>query len=219
MSSNLTVVGFVGDLKSSGSYIRQNMPVVEDEQGQQFAMATPDPDSPHHLLPILSPGLPQVHLFKKDEMRQPFLPSTAPAFLEEQAVVTVKRELFLTLVARLPEDELTQQFASWEELDETRDKAAVVNRPQHVAQRQEFLRRIFPLMMAKPNGSHELLWTFITMVPVQTLEYLIFLGAYYKRELYPSILRQERVLARAKRHGVTEEEFYELVEQVVQQYR
>jgi hypothetical protein len=50
------------------------------------------------------------------------------------------------------------------------------------------------------------------------LEYLSFLGAYYQAEWYPSRHRQERVVARAKRHGATEEEFQELVNQAVQQY-
>jgi hypothetical protein len=218
MSDELTIVGFVGDPVTSGSFIRQNTSVVEDEHGQQFAMATPNPDSDHHLLPIPSANLPQVYLFKKDELRQPFTPSIAPPFTEEQTVVTVNKDLLSSLVAHLPDDAVTQQFISWEELDETMHRAAVVNRKQHIADRQEFLRRVFPLIMARKNGADELVWMFRAMAPAETLEYLSFLGAYYQAEWYPSRYRQERVIARAKRHGVAEEEFQELVNQVVQQY-
>jgi len=217
MNDELTIVGFVSDTVTSGSFIRQNTPVIKDEQGQQFAMATPNPDSPHHLLPVLSANLPQVYLFKKDELRQPFTPSIAPPFTEEQTVVTVNKDLFSSLVAHLPDDALTQQFISWEELDETMYKAAVVNRKQHVAERQEFLRRVFPLMMAQKDGADGLVWMLRAMAPAETLEYLSFLSLYYQSAGYDSE-RKERVVARAKRHGVTEEEFQELVEQTAQEY-
>jgi len=216
LEPSFTVVGFVGDIKDPYASMKQNMPVLEDVYGRQFVMGTPDSASPNHLLPAVP--YQHLHLFADEKLRGPFIPSTAPLFDEEQTVATVSYDCYFRLTADFLNDPLTQQLITWTYLDATMRKVAVVNRKQFVADRQAFLRRLFPVMMANLDGGEgDLIRLFKSVAPVETLEYLSFLSLYYQSAGYASE-RKERVVARAKRHGVTEEEFQELVEQTAQEY-